>query len=312
MAASVVTIQTASRRPIVVLLEDRLELGRDCDGLLVADARMSRRHLALEPSPDGTVLVSDLGSSNGTTIDGEAVHHPVAASAGAVVRAGNTEIRIGGPRDAAGRPRAAPAEGTLMATSIDVVVESAVGEISADAVGIRDVPGTLTIVFTDIEGSTDLAVALGDEQWFEVVREHQRHVSTQVAAGGGRVVQSMGDGFMVRFPSARQALLFGIALQRDLEAGAAQAGERAFRVRIGMHTGEVMVDDTGDLIGQHVVVAARIANLADGGQILVSSLVKQIAEPRGDLAFVAPREEMLKGIQGAQVVYELAWRGFAG
>ena len=84
------------------------------------------------------------------------------------------------------------------------------------------------------------------------------------------------------------------------------------RVRVGLHTGEVLVDDLGDLIGQHVVVAARIANLASGGQILVSSLVQQIAEPRGDLTFVAPREVELKGIKGTHLVYEVDWRAFPG
>ena len=61
-----------------------------------------------------------------------------------------------------------------------------------------------------------------------------------------------------------------------------EAPDHAFEVRIGLHTGEVLVDDAGELIGQHVVVAARIASLAEGGQVLVSSLVEQIASPRGE------------------------------
>ena len=75
-----------------------------------------------------------------------------------------------------------------------------------------------------------------------------------------------------------------------------------------MHTGEVVVDDGGDLFGKHVVVAARIGALAEGGEILVSSLVRQIAEPRGDITFVSPRDVELRGISGIETVWTVDWR----
>ncbi len=75
-----------------------------------------------------------------------------------------------------------------------------------------------------------------------------------------------------------------------------------------MHTGEVVMDDSGDLFGKHVVVAARIAALADGGEILVSSLVRQIAEPRGAVTFVSPRDVELRGISGVETVWTVNWR----
>jgi class 3 adenylate cyclase len=309
MASTVVTVRTPGRRPIVLVLEERLELGRDCDGLIVPDARMSRRHVALEPGPDETVIVTDLGSSNGTTIDDEPVLYPSPVSDGATIRAGSTEIVIGRQRvkKAGG---ISTADETSLATSIDVVAEQAVQDLRPEMVGVRDEPGTLTIGFTDIEASTDLAVALGDRAWFELVQEHQREVAQRVTAAGGRVVSYLGDGFMLCFRSARQALLCAISLQRDIEERAREEPDRAFEVRIGLHTGEVLVDDAGELIGQHVVVAARIAGLAEGGQILVSSLVEQIASPRGDLSFASPREVALKGMKGTHVVYELEWRSF--
>ena len=309
--ASTVVVQTPNRQPLVLVLEARLELGRDCDGLLVADTRMSRRHVALEPTPDGTVLVTDLGSSNGTTVNGQPVLYPVPASTGDVVHAGSTDITIGssGGRRAPEVPTRLGGE-TSLVSSIEVVAEQVVPELGPEMVGVRDEPGTLTIGFTDIEGSTDLAVALGDQAWFELVGEHQRHVTELVIGLRGRVVQYLGDGFMLCFRSARQALLFAIKLEQDLAALALEDPAHAIRVRVGLHTGEVLVSDGGELIGQHVVVAARIANLADGAQILVSSLVKQIAEPRGDLAFLSPREVELKGVKGSHVVYEVDWRSF--
>ena len=187
MASTVVTVRTPGRRPIAVVLEERLELGRDCDGLIVPDTRMSRRHVALEPGPDETVIVTDLGSSNGTTIDDEPVLYPSPVTDGATVRAGSTEIVIGRQRVKRVGGGSAVDE-TSLATSIEVVAEQAVQDLRPEMVGVRDEPGTLTIGFTDIEASTDLAVALGDKAWFELVQEHQREVAQRVTAAGGRVV----------------------------------------------------------------------------------------------------------------------------
>ena len=159
--------------------------------------------------------------------------------------------------------------------------------------------------------STQLAVAIGDTEWYEVLQRHHSLVDAHVRAHRGRIVKNQGDGYMLCFRSARQALLFSIGLQRDLERQHVEAPDLAVRVRVGLHVGEVMVDDTGDLIGRHVVVAARIADLADGGEILASALVKQIAEPRGDIAFVDPREVALKGIGGTEVVYRVDWQAFS-
>ena len=81
-------------------------------------------------------------------------------------------------------------------------------------------------------------------------------------------------------------------------------------MRIGMHTGEVVADDSGDLFGKHVVVAARIGALAAGGEILVSSLVHQIAEPRGDITFHSPRTVELRGIGDSETVWSVDWAGY--
>ena len=80
------------------------------------------------------------------------------------------------------------------------------------------------------------------------------------------------------------------------------------RVRMGLHIGEAIVDDTGDLFGRHVIIAARIANLAEGGEILVSSLVKEIVAARGDIVFGPARDVVLKGLEGTCTVHPLDWR----
>jgi class 3 adenylate cyclase len=77
-----------------------------------------------------------------------------------------------------------------------------------------------------------------------------------------------------------------------------------------VHTGEVIADE-GDIFGKHVMLAARVGGLADGGEILVSSIVKEIAGARGDLDFGEPKVVALKGIEGDHVVYQLLWRQFS-
>jgi class 3 adenylate cyclase len=309
--ATWVIVRSPNRQPLTIVLEGRLEFGREADGLVIVDPLVSRRHATIEPGPDETVIVTDLGSANGTTLDGVPVEGPTGARVGSVVRIGDTRIEIGTTssvnrteihtraRDS-GSPR----------STIDAVAESVAGGLDAEVLGVRDEPGTLTIAFSDIESSTQLAVAIGDAAWFDVIRRHQELVDAHVRAHRGRIVKNQGDGFMLCFPSARSALLASIGVQRDLSRQQLGVQEHELRVRIGLHTGEVLVDDDGDLVGKHVVVAARIAALAEGGEILVSSLLQQIAEPRGDIPFVGPRSVELRGIGQVETVWAVDWRSF--
>jgi DNA-binding SARP family transcriptional activator len=169
--------------------------------------------------------------------------------------------------------------------------------------GLRE--GTVTIVFTDIEASTETAARLGDRRWVEVLAEHDRVVRGYATAHGGREVKSQGDGLMLAFPSARAAVDFGVAVQRDLDARPL-AGER-LRVRIGLHTGEaVRVGD--DLLGRAVITAARIADACAGGEIGVSELVHRLVDSAGDLEFESCREVRLKGLGEPERVHLVRWR----
>ena len=343
----VVEIQQPNQTTLFVSIRGPLVIGRECDGLLLADPQVSRRHLSLDVA-DGRVVVTDLGSTNGSTLDGERLLAPVPLDQGAVVRCGETTIRLDAPVDqtvraptaarqtivvdgddptrtrvtpesapaSTGRPAApappafAPqrpvsADGIGRRTSIDIVAAKA----QNDGVDVRSLPvdqGTVTIVFSDIESSTERNVELGDQAWFDVLGIHNRIVSNRVIEYSGTIIKNQGDGYMLSFSGARQALDCMMAVQRDLTAHSSAQPERAVRIRIGMHTGEVLADADGDLFGQHVVVAARVANLANGGEILVSSLTKEIVVSRGDIRFDPPREVHLKGI-GDAIVYPMDW-----
>ena len=123
---------------------------------------------------------------------------------------------------------------------------------------------------------------------------------------GGFEVKSQGDGFMVAFSSARRAVDCAIAIQRAFAAQGEETPDEAIRVRIGLHTGEA-IRERDDFFGRNVILAARIAAQAAGGEILVSSLLKQLTESSGDVRFGEAREVNLKGLSGSHMVHAVQW-----
>jgi class 3 adenylate cyclase len=176
---------------------------------------------------------------------------------------------------------------------------------AGDAVsGLRSMPvdGTVTVLFTDVEDFTGLSERLGDIEASQLLRAHQALVRREVDAHGGIEVSCQGDGFMVAFDGARRAIRAAVAIQRAIEA---DGGE--MRVRMGLHTGEAIREDE-DLFGRTVIVAARIAAAATGGEILVSSLLRQLSDGSGEFAFGPARAEVLKGLPGVHDLHPVAWR----
>ncbi len=113
-----------------------------------------------------------------------------------------------------------------------------------------------------------------------------------------------GDGFMIAFGSARKAVQCAIAMQRAFAKRNNDADESVL-VRIGLHTGEP-VKENDDFYGTQVTQAARIGNEANGGEILVSALLKELTAAGGDIAFSEARELDLKGL-GKQQVFSVDW-----
>lgn len=315
MQHPVVVVRQPARAPIFLSVQQPIILGRDCDGCVLVDPQVSRAHLRLEPRGDG-VLMTDVGSTNGTFLDGDRMEVPTVLLAGAEVLLGETRLALQTTRstDTTAIPssprRTVVNDGSgadwARQTSIDIVA-AAVREERPDLSAMQDDSGTVTIVFSDIERSTERAVALGDVEWMKLLEEHNRLVRKQVTVFGGTEIKSQGDGFMLSFPGARRAVLAMIEIQRALNSLEQSDPDRAVRVRMGCHTGEVIVDDVGDLFGKHVIVAARIANLAGGGEILVSTLVKDLVSARGDVAFSETRDVDLKGIDGRWEVHLVDW-----
>lgn len=166
--------------------------------------------------------------------------------------------------------------------------------------------GTVTIMFTDIEDSTGTTERLGDVRAQAWLREHNAIVRAQIKEHQGFEVKSMGDGFMVAFPSARRALNCAVAIQRACSAYSETHRDAPIRVSIGAHTGEA-IKETGDFYGKTVIVASRIGARARGGEILVSATLRDLTVSAGDLNFDAGRDLELKGLTGPHRVYALEW-----
>jgi class 3 adenylate cyclase/ketosteroid isomerase-like protein len=187
------------------------------------------------------------------------------------------------------------------------VIAGAVEDEHPDLSAAAAPDGTVTLVFTDIEGSTALNQSYGDRAWLDVLHAHNEVVTSATLEHSGTVVKGIGDGFMLAFPSARRALHAAQEVQRRIAATFDDPGS-PIKVRIGVHTGEV-VKEADDFFGHAVNYAARVAGAATGGEVLVSSLAHDLLVATGEFTFDAPREVDLKGIDGEQRVFPLAGAG---
>jgi class 3 adenylate cyclase len=209
-------------------------------------------------------------------------------------------------------------------TGVDVTtsIDEMVSELEQERPDMRAhaaPDGTVAILFSDIEDSTILTERLGDERWLQVLREHNAIFREQIGRHEGYEVKSQGDGFMLAFPDPCEALECAIDVQRafaererdgsgDMRGGSEEEPPVLLRVRMGLHTGEV-ISEEGDYFGKNVILAARIAAQAVGGEILVSEELREAASSgNGDgLRFDGGRDLELKGLAGSHRVFRAEW-----
>jgi DNA-binding NarL/FixJ family response regulator/class 3 adenylate cyclase len=166
---------------------------------------------------------------------------------------------------------------------------------------VPDLPhGTVTLVFTDVEGSTQLVHRL-DQRYEEVLADHRRLLRDAVAAADGHVVDHRGDEFFMVFTDARSAADAIVAAQRAFAEHAWPDGVE-LRVRVGMHTGEPTARAEG-YFGLDVHRAARICQAGSGGQVLLSGRTREQLDPRHDLVDLGEHE--LPGLPDPERLYQL-------
>ncbi|WP_326549126.1 adenylate/guanylate cyclase domain-containing protein [Mycolicibacterium sp. ND9-15] len=157
--------------------------------------------------------------------------------------------------------------------------------------------GKMVVLFSDIEESTALNERIGDRAFVRLLARHDKMVRRHVNNHSGYVVKSQGDGFMVAFAQPEQAVRCGMAVQRSL-----RRQPNGIRVRMGIHMGK-SVRRGDDLFGRNVAMAARVAGAADGGEVLVSSVVRDALADLDDIAFDDGRDAELKGFGGSHRLY---------
>jgi class 3 adenylate cyclase len=200
-----------------------------------------------------------------------------------------------------------PWEGDMEA--IALAFDEFLGEGEATGVPMPAPSGLVTILFTDVESSTALTDRLGDANARDVLRTHERLVREGLRAHGGSEVKTMGDGFMASFSSATKALECAIAVQRAFEEHN-ETAEEPIRVRVGLNAGEPIAEEE-DLFGTAVIRAARIAALAEGGEILVANVVRELSEGKGFL-FADRGDTALRGFEDPVRLFEVRWREEGG
>src|SRR5713101_334010 len=166
---------------------------------------------------------------------------------------------------------------------------------------------TVTVLFTDVVGSTRLRQHQGETAAHEIMSEHNEIVRQQIGEHAGQEVKTAGDSFMVAFDSARKAVECAVSVQRALHDYNCRHAAHPVKVRIGLHTGEA-IRAGNDLFGTSVDAAARIMAKADGEQILVSDVLKSILGAAKDLSFKDHRRVQLKGFPERWRLWEVAWR----
>ncbi len=159
--------------------------------------------------------------------------------------------------------------------------------------------GIATVMFTDLEGSTETTTRLGDDDAASLFAQHDRIVRDAIATHGGRQVRSTGDGFLVLFDSARSGVACALSIQRELAAR-----EDGLRVRIGIGVGEVQEDES-ELFGAAINLAARVMDRAGGGQVLVTDAVRQLVGTMPGTRFRDRGRVALKGFPERQHLHEV-------
>jgi class 3 adenylate cyclase len=184
----------------------------------------------------------------------------------------------------------------IFSSDVDAVAD----EIQAFLTGSRPPPRhdriLATVLFTDVVGSTERAATMGDRDWKELLERHHVLLRSALDRYGGREVHTAGDGFLATFDSPRRAI------ECAREAGAA-IRSIGLEIRAGVHTGEIELSGD-DVQGIAVHIGARISSLAEEGQVLVSSTVKELVAGSG-IEFDDRGEHFLKGVPGEWRVYSV-------
>ncbi len=164
--------------------------------------------------------------------------------------------------------------------------------------------GTVSIMFTDVEGSTHLLSTRGFTESHEIMKAYETIIADKLGEHAGRRIKGLGDGVMVSFGSTRHAVECALEIQKAIADYSKANPERKLRIKIGINTGEV-VEEAGDIFGAAVNLAARVAGKAKGGETLVSEVVRQLVGPVAEIKFGYRGRYKLKGFPDRWRLHEV-------
>jgi class 3 adenylate cyclase len=254
--------------------------GSGVDLRLEWDPSVSSVHAEVVPLGSHWLIGDDGLSRNGTFVNGERIRGRRRLRDGDIVRLGRTTLAFA--------DETAPRRG---ATTI-----SDVGEGS----------GTVTLLFTDLVGSTELLDRLGDDAAERLWREHFALLRRAAAEHGGKEVKSLGDGLMLAFASAAAAVACAASMQQRIAAQRGAGGE-ALGLRIGLNAGEVIRAED-DYFGAPVVVARRLCDAAAAGEALLSDVVRALVGGRCEYGLSTRGALRLKGLADPVTAFALEWQ----
>lgn len=166
-------------------------------------------------------------------------------------------------------------------------------------------PQTVTVLFTDLVGSTELLTSMAPDQADALRLSHFSSLRQAIAAAGGTEVKNLGDGLMVTFSSVSRALACAVSMQQAIERHNRRANHR-FAIRVGLSHGEATEED-GDYFGEPVIEAARLCAHAEGGQILTTAMCRAMAGRHATQEFVSLGEASLRGLPEPIDLVDVRW-----
>jgi class 3 adenylate cyclase len=294
-----VVVHEPGRVPLRLLVDGApVEVGRECDGLLLADPTISRRHLSLRVV-DGALRVTDLGSPRGTRVGLVPIVGSYALRPDEIVRFGRSTVELwSGPTDPGGPVRDAT-------TPIDRLEAS----VTSDPPDIArlDTPRSVTTVVLDIHGSHDKSAQMGSERWSSVLEAHASMVRRHSIRAGGLELRCCGDAFVLAFRGALAAVTCAVDVQRAARALARSRPAGAVQVRAGVHTSDAVVRADPHLLGHHLAVTVALTKAARGGEVLVTGIVRELLELHGSATFEPPRRIFPPSSGEARFAHPVRW-----
>ena len=302
--------------PAEYLVTDHaMVVGREpaCD-IQIMSNYVSRRHFQIEPDGQDFRFV-DLGGKNPVLLNGQPIANGSTVVPGDSLSIADVYIDAVGDMLTTGTVVFVPKAAAAPAPPPEPARPTAGGSRPATSpgTGIQGMwqgqnmgpGGTLTIMFTDLEKSTNMVTELGEREAYRVMSLHNSILREQLTAFRGHEAKRVGDGFLVLFASARDALNCAVGIQRNLEKSPPGAFG-PIRVRIGIHVGEVLWDEN-DIFGSAVNFSARVMSQADGTEILISALLREMIAISGEFTFGEPRVVPLKGFKGEHALTPVIW-----